>query len=136
MLVNNAGVTMMKRTTTPDGLETTFAVNHLGYFLLTGLLLPRLRAAAPGARIVNVASDAHRWGALDFDDLQNERAYKAMKVYGQSKTANILFTRELARRLEGSGVSANALHPGAIATRLGRGSGRWSTCSRARSASS
>lgn len=125
VLVNNAGVTMMTRTTTPDGLETTFAVNHLGYFLLTGLLLPRLRAAAPGARIVNVASDAHRWGALDLDDLQNEREYKAMKVYGQSKTANILFTRELARRLEGSGVSANALHPGAIATRLGRGSGRW-----------
>ena len=125
VLVNNAGVTMMTRTTTPDGLETTFAVNHLGYFLLTGLLLPRLRAAAPGARIVNVASDAHRWGALDFDDLQNEREYKAMKVYGQSKTANILFTHELARRLEGSGVSANSLHPGAIATRLGRGSGRW-----------
>ena len=125
VLVNNAGVTMMKRTTTPDGLETTFAVNHLGYFLLTGLLLPRLRAAAPGARIVNVASDAHRWGALDLEDLQNEREYKAMKVYGQSKTANILFTRELARRLEGSGISVNALHPGAVATRLGRGSGRW-----------
>jgi NAD(P)-dependent dehydrogenase (short-subunit alcohol dehydrogenase family) len=125
VLVNNAGVTMMKRTTTPDGLETTFAVNHLAYFLLTGLLLPRLRAAAPGARIVNVASDAHRWGALDLDDLQNEREYKAMKVYGQSKTANILFTRELAQRLEGSGVSVNALHPGAVATRLGRGSGRW-----------
>jgi NAD(P)-dependent dehydrogenase (short-subunit alcohol dehydrogenase family) len=123
VLVNNAGVTMMKRTTTPDGLETTFAVNHLAYFLLTGLLLPRLLVAAPGARIVNVASDAHRWGALDFDDLQNQREYKAMKVYGQSKTANILFTRELARRLEGSGVSVNALHPGAVATRLGRGSG-------------
>ncbi len=123
VLVNNAGVTMMKRTTTPDGFETTFAVNHLGYFLLTGLLLPRLRAAAPGARIVNVASDAHRWGVLDLADLQNEREYKAMKVYGQSKTANILFTRELARRLEGSGVTVNALHPGAVATRLGRGSG-------------
>jgi NAD(P)-dependent dehydrogenase (short-subunit alcohol dehydrogenase family) len=123
VLVNNAGVTMMKRTTTPDGYETTFAVNHLAYFLLTGLLLPRLRAAAPGARIVNVASDAHRWGVLDLDDLQNEREYKAMKVYGQSKTANILFTRELARRLEGSGVTVNALHPGAVATRLGRGSG-------------
>ena len=112
VLVNNAGVTMMKRTTTPDGYETTFAVNHLGYFLLTGLLLPRLRAAAPGARIVNVASDAHRWGALDFDDLQNEREYKAMKVYGQSKTANILFTRELARRLEGSGVTRERAPPG------------------------
>ena len=123
VLVNNAGVTMMKRTTTPDGFETTFAVNHLGYFLLTGLLLPRLRAAAPGARIVNVASDAHRWGPLDFDDLQNEREYKGLRVYGQSKTANLLFTRELARRLAGSGVTANALHPGAVATRLGRGSG-------------
>ena len=123
VLVNNAGVTMMKRTTTPDGYETTFAVNHLGYFLLTGLLLPRLRAAAPGARIVNVASDAHRWGPLDLADLQNEREYKAMKIYGQSKTANILFTRELARRLAGSGVTVNALHPGAVATRLGRGSG-------------
>lgn len=123
VLVNNAGVTMMRRTTTPDGFETTFAVNHLAYFLLTGLLLPRLRAAAPGARIVNVASDAHRWGALDFDDLQNEREYKGLKVYGRSKTANILFTRELARRLEGSGVTVNAVHPGAVATRLGRGSG-------------
>jgi NAD(P)-dependent dehydrogenase (short-subunit alcohol dehydrogenase family) len=123
VLVNNAGVTLMKRTTTPDGFETTFAVNHLSYFLLTGLLLPRLLAAAPDARIVNVASDAHRWGALDFDDLQNEREYRAMKVYGQSKTANILFTRELAGRLAGSGVSVNAVHPGAVATRLGRGSG-------------
>ena len=123
VLVNNAGVTLMKRTLTPDGYETTFAVNHLAYFLLTGLLLPRLRAAAPGARIVNVASDAHRWGPLDLDDLQNEREYKAMKVYGQSKTANILYTRELARRLVGSGVTVNALHPGAVATRLGRGNG-------------
>jgi NAD(P)-dependent dehydrogenase (short-subunit alcohol dehydrogenase family) len=90
---------------------------------MTGLLLPRLRAAAPAARIVNVASDAHRWGALDLDDLQNERQFKAMKVYGQSKTANLLFTRELARRLAGSGVTVNALHPGAVATRLGRGNG-------------
>jgi len=122
VLVNNAGVTMLKRTTTPDGLETTFAVNHLGYFLLTGLLLPRLRAGAP-ARIVNVASDAHRFGKLDLDDLQNEKGFAAMRVYGQSKTANILFTRELARRLEGTGVTVNALHPGAVATRLGRGNG-------------
>ena len=123
VLVNNAGVTLMKRTTTPDGLETTLAVNHLAYFLLTGLLLPRLLAAAPDARVVNVASDAHRWGPLDFDDLQNEREYKPLKVYGQSKTANVLFTRELARRLEGTGVAVNAVHPGAVATRLGRGSG-------------
>lgn len=123
VLVNNAGVTMMKRTTTPDGLETTFAVNHLAYFLLTGLLLPRLRASAPGTRIVNVASDAHRWGRLDFDDLQHEREYKGLTVYGRSKTANLLFTHELARRLEGSGITVNALHPGAVATRLGRGNG-------------
>jgi NAD(P)-dependent dehydrogenase (short-subunit alcohol dehydrogenase family) len=123
VLLNNAGVTMMKRSVTPDGYESTFAINHLGYFTLTGLLLPRLLAAAPDARIVNVASDAHRWGPLDLDDLQNEREYKAMKVYGQSKTANLLFTRELARRLGGSGVTVNALHPGAVATRLGRGSG-------------
>jgi NAD(P)-dependent dehydrogenase (short-subunit alcohol dehydrogenase family) len=125
VLLNNAGVTMMKRSVTPDGYESTFAINHLGYFTLTGLLLPRLLAAAPDARIVNVASDAHRWGALDFDDLQNEREYKGLKVYGQSKTANLLFTRELARRLDGSGVTVNALHPGAVATRLGRGSGPW-----------
>ena len=123
VLVNNAGVTLMKRSTTPDGFETTFAVNHLAYFLLTGLLLPRLFAAAPAARIVNVASDAHRWGPLDLDDLQNERAYKPMRVYGQSKTANLLWTRELARRLAGKGVTVNALHPGAVATRLGRGNG-------------
>jgi NAD(P)-dependent dehydrogenase (short-subunit alcohol dehydrogenase family) len=125
VLLNNAGVTLLKRTTTPDGLETTFAVNHLAYFLLTGLLLPRLLAAAPDARIVNVASDAHRAfrGELDFDDLQSEREYKGMRVYGRSKTANILFTTELARRLAGRGVTVNALHPGGVATRLGRGHG-------------
>jgi NAD(P)-dependent dehydrogenase (short-subunit alcohol dehydrogenase family) len=123
VLVNNAGVTLMKRSATPDGLETTFAVNHLAYFLLTGLLLPRLQAAAPGARIVNVASDAHRWGPLDFDDLQSEKSYSGLRVYGRSKTANLLFTQELARRLAGSGVTVNAAHPGAVATRLGRGSG-------------
>lgn len=123
VLLNNAGVTLMKRTTTPDGHETTFAVNHLAYFLLTGLLLPRLLAAAPDARIVNVASDAHRFGELDLDDLQSEREYKGMRVYGRSKTANVLFTTELARRLAGRGVTVNALHPGAVATRLGRGHG-------------
>ncbi|MEN8159600.1 MAG: SDR family oxidoreductase [Myxococcota bacterium] len=123
VLLNNAGVTLMRRSETQDGLETTFAVNHLAYFLLTGLLLPRILAAAPGARIVNVASDAHRFGALDFDDLQSERSYGGMRVYGRSKTANILFTVELARRLEGRGVTVNALHPGAVATRLGRGHG-------------
>ena len=124
VLVNNAGVVNLRRTVTADGLETTFAVNHLAYFLLTVLLLDRLRQSAP-ARIVNVSSDAHKFGQLDFDDLQNERHYRAMRVYGQSKLANILFTAELARRLAGSGVSANSLHPGAVATGLGKNNGGW-----------
>jgi retinol dehydrogenase 12 len=122
VLVNNAGVVNLRRVVTEDGLETTFAVNHLAYFQLTLLLLDRLRSAAP-ARVVNVASDAHKFGALDFSDLQNERRYRSMKVYGQSKSANILFTRELARRLAGSGVTVNCLHPGAVATRLGQQNG-------------
>jgi NAD(P)-dependent dehydrogenase (short-subunit alcohol dehydrogenase family) len=124
VLINNAGVVNLQRTLTADGLEATFAVNHLAYFLLTTLLLDRLRASAP-ARIVNVSSEAHRFGPLDFDDLQNERRYRTMKVYGQSKLANILFTAELARRLEGSGVTVNSLHPGAVATRLGTNNGAW-----------
>jgi NAD(P)-dependent dehydrogenase (short-subunit alcohol dehydrogenase family) len=122
VLVNNAGVANLRRETTPDGLEATFAVNHLAYFQLTLLLLERLRASAP-ARVVNVASDAHKFGRLDFDDLQSERRYRTMNVYGRSKTANILFTRELARRLEGAGVTVNCLHPGAVATRLGQQNG-------------
>jgi retinol dehydrogenase-12 len=122
VLVNNAGIVNLKRETTADGLEATFAVNHLAYFQLTMLLLERLRASAP-ARIVNVASDAHKFGALDMSDLQNERKYSSMKVYGQSKTANILFTRELARRLAGSGVTVNCIHPGAVATRLAQQNG-------------
>ena len=105
-----------------DGIETIFAVNHLAYFLLTQLLLDRLKASAP-ARIVNVASDAHKFGTLDFDDLGGERGYRSMRVYGQSKLANILFTRELARRLDGTGVTANCLHPGAVATGLGKNNG-------------
>lgn len=124
VLINNAGVVNLQRTLTADGLEATFAVNHLAYFLLTTLLLDRLRASAP-ARIVNVSSEAHRFGPLDFDDLQNERRYRTMRVYGQSKLANILFTAELARRLEGSGVTVNSLHPGAVATRLGTNNGAW-----------
>jgi len=114
----------LHRTVTADGLETTFAVNHLAYFLLTTLLLDRLRASAP-ARIVNVSSDAHKFAPIDFDDLQNERRYGVMRVYGQSKLANILFTVELARRLAGSGVTANSLHPGAVATGLGKNNGGW-----------
>jgi NAD(P)-dependent dehydrogenase (short-subunit alcohol dehydrogenase family) len=124
LLVNNAGIVNFRRETTPDGLEATFAVNHLAYFLLTELLLPALRDAAP-ARIVNVSSDAHRFGVLDFDDLQSERGYRWMRVYGRSKTANLLFTQELARRLAGSGVTVNCLHPGAVSTRLGHQHGWW-----------
>ena len=123
VLVNNAGVVNLSRTTTVDGFETTFAVNHLAYFLLTQLLLPLLERSAP-ARIVNVASDAHKFGRLDLDDLQSERSYRSMRVYGASKTANLLFTFELARRLAGSEVTVNALHPGAVATRLGHNNGR------------
>jgi retinol dehydrogenase-12 len=124
VLVNNAGVVNLERSVTPDGLETTFAVNHLAYFLFTLLLLDRLRESAP-ARIVNVSSDAHKLGPLDFDDLQSERRYSVMRVYGRSKLANILFTAELARRLAGSGVTVNSLHPGAVATGLGKNNGGW-----------
>jgi NAD(P)-dependent dehydrogenase (short-subunit alcohol dehydrogenase family) len=126
VLVNNAGVVNLHRTTTVDGIETVFAVNHLGYFLLSHLLLERLRSSAP-ARIVNVASDAHRFGKIDLDDLGHERRYRAMRVYGASKLANILFTYELARRLEATGVTVNCLHPGAVATRLGQNNGRVAT---------
>jgi NAD(P)-dependent dehydrogenase (short-subunit alcohol dehydrogenase family) len=122
VLVNNAGLVNLRRETTVDGFEAMFATNHLAYFLLTLLLLPRLRESAP-ARIVNVASEAHRFGALDLDDLQSERRFGAMRSYGRTKSANILFTRELARRLEGSGVTANCVHPGAVATRLGKNNG-------------
>lgn len=124
VLINNAGVVNLQRTTTVDGIETVLAVNHLAYFLLTNLLLDTLRRSDT-ARIVNVASDAHKFGPLDFDDLQNTRHYRAMRVYGQSKLCNILFTRELARRLAGSDVTVNAVHPGAVATGLGKNNGRW-----------
>lgn len=127
VLVNNAGLWMTERQLTPDGLETTFAVNHLGPFLLTHLLLPRLQESAP-ARIVNVASEGHRQGKLDFDDLQAERRFGKVRAYCDSKLANVLFTRELARRLEGTGVTANSLHPGVVHTNLGSNSSgpiRW-----------
>ncbi len=126
VLLNNAGVVNLKYATTPDGIESTFAVNHLAYFMLTVLLRERLQAA-PAARVVNVASDAHKFGRLDFDDLGNARRYRAMRVYGQSKLCNILFTYELARRLAGTRVTANCLHPGAVATRLGQNNGRIAT---------
>jgi NAD(P)-dependent dehydrogenase (short-subunit alcohol dehydrogenase family) len=122
VLMNNAGVFNLKREVTADGIETVFAVNHLSYFMLTLLLLDRIKQSAP-ARIVNVASGAHSRGTIDFDDLGGERRYRSMRIYGQSKLANILFTYELARRLEGSGVTANCAHPGAVATGLGANNG-------------
>lgn len=119
VLFNNAGVFMLQREETADGFEMTFAVNHLAYFLLTNLLLDRLRESAP-ARVVCTASGAHAYsgGRLDFDDLQSRKRFPAMKVYARSKLANILFTRELARRLEGTGVTANCFHPGFVGSNL------------------
>jgi NAD(P)-dependent dehydrogenase (short-subunit alcohol dehydrogenase family) len=123
ILINNAGLLNMSYSTTGDGIETVFAVNHLAYFLLTQLLLPRLKESQP-ARIVSVASDAHVWGrALNWDDLGHRRKYRAMRAYGQSKLANIMFTYELSRKLVGTGVTANCLHPGAVATRFGKNNG-------------
>lgn len=118
-LVNNAGALFYRRETTVDGLEMTFALNHLAPFLLTNLLLDRL-IATPDARVITVASMAHVGQSIPFDDLQHERTpYRSFQVYGQSKLANILFTYELARRLAGTGVTANALHPGFVATNFG-----------------
>ncbi len=122
VLINNHGVTLLRRSETPDGFESTFAINHLGYFHLTGLLLPKLRAAR-GARIVSVASEAHRFGALDLDDLHSRREFKPFRVYGKSKSANIHFTRELARRVAGPELTICCVHPGGVATNLGRGNG-------------
>jgi NAD(P)-dependent dehydrogenase (short-subunit alcohol dehydrogenase family) len=117
VLINNAGAMFSKREVTADGLEMTFAVNHMAYFVLTAGLSDRLKAT-PGARIASTASDAHKAGRLDFGDLQAEKSYSGFRVYGTSKLCNILFTRELARRLEGSGVTAVCLHPGFVATRF------------------
>jgi NAD(P)-dependent dehydrogenase (short-subunit alcohol dehydrogenase family) len=121
VLVNNAGLVLTDRRITEDGFEMTFGVNHLGHFLLTDLLRERLVASAP-ARVVVLASFAHRfaWRGLDFDDLMSERRYSGFDVYARSKLANILFTRELARRLDGTGVTANSLHPGYVASHFGR----------------
>ncbi len=121
VLVNNAGVVLSDRRETADGFEATLGINHLGPFVLTELLLQRIKDSAP-ARIVNVASTAHKGAGkgLDFDDLQSARAYSGMKVYSKSKLANIYFTTELARRLEGTGVTVNCLHPGTVATAYGR----------------
>jgi NAD(P)-dependent dehydrogenase (short-subunit alcohol dehydrogenase family) len=123
VLVNNAGAINGERKLSPDGIELTFATNHLAYFLLTELLLDVIKASAP-ARIVSVASEAHRTGKLDLDDLQYEkRSYAEMGAYGASKLANIAWNAELARRLEGTGVTANSLHPGVIATNFGQSGG-------------
>jgi NAD(P)-dependent dehydrogenase (short-subunit alcohol dehydrogenase family) len=121
VLVNNAGAVLSERKLTEDGFEATFGVNHLGHFLLTELLVERLKQSAP-ARIINVASVAHRFvpGGFSFADPQFERRrYRGAAAYNQSKLANILFTMELARRLAGTGVTANALHPGAVASEFG-----------------
>lgn len=123
VLVNNAGLIVSERALTEDGRETTFAVNHLGYFLLTDLLRPKLEASAP-ARVVNVASEAHRSGHLDFENLDGERSFGGWDAYCRSKLANVLFTYELARRLDGTGVTANCLHPGVVGTNFAH-SGPW-----------
>ena len=124
VLLNNAGLINTRRVETEDGFEETLAVNHFAPFLLTGLLLPAILDAAPGARIVNVASDAHSFvKGMDFDDMQAQQRYKTFPVYGRSKLANILFTRSLAARLEGRGVTVNCLHPGAVSTNIGKQNG-------------
>jgi len=117
-LVNNAGAIFTRRETTADGFERTWALNHLAYFLLTHELLDLLKASAP-ARIVSVASAMHHGGAIAFDNLQGEKSYGGVRAYSQSKLANILFTYALARRLQGTGVAANCLHPGGVATAFG-----------------
>lgn len=118
VLINNVGGFYMKRMETVDGIELTWALNHLAYFLLTDLLLDMLTVNAP-ARIINVSSNAHFGGGINFDDLQGKRFYIGWLAYAQSKLANVLFTFELARRLDGSGVTANVLHPGFVATGFG-----------------
>ncbi|KIL50996.1 SDR family oxidoreductase [Jeotgalibacillus campisalis] len=118
VLVNNAGVVSLKRELTEDGFESQLGINHLGHFLLTNLLLEHLKKAE-AARIVIVSSGAHKWGKMDFDDPHFEKGYNVAKGYGRSKLANILFTKALAKRLEGTNVTVNAVHPGAVATNLG-----------------
>ncbi|HKB26130.1 MAG TPA: SDR family oxidoreductase [Methylomirabilota bacterium] len=122
VLINNAGALFGSRHVTEDGLELTFATNHMAYFVLTAGLHERLRASVP-ARVISTASDAHQGTRLDFDDLQSANGYRGFKVYGRSKLCNILFTRELARRWADAGITANCLHPGFVATRFGDQSG-------------
>ena len=119
VLINNAGLVLRERRITPDGCEHVFALNHLAPFLLTNLLLPKLTASAP-ARVVTVTSDAHSAARLDLSDPNLERGWDSWRSYANSKLANILFTRELARRLDGTGVTANCAHPGVVRTGFGR----------------
>ena len=122
VLVNNAGVFLPKRIQTVDGLESTFATNHLGHFLLTNLLLDLLKKCAP-SRIINLTSSAHRGTEMTFDDLQGEKKYSGYHAYSQSKLANVLFTYQLAKMLEGTGVTVNCLHPGVVRTGFGKDQG-------------
>jgi len=122
LLINNAGVYLTKRSESEDGLESTFAINHLGPFLLTSLLVDILKASAP-SRIVNVTSDAHKGAKIDFDDLQGEKRFSGWQAYGQSKLAMILFTHELAKKLEGTGVTVNSAHPGVARTNFAKNNG-------------
>ena len=122
VLANNAGLVQSKRTETADRIETTLAVNHLAPFLLTNLLLDRLKQSAP-SRVITVSSEAQRWGDMDFDDLQSTQKYRGFPVYGMTKLANIMFTYELAERLKGTFVTANCLHPGAVGTNFGKNNG-------------
>ena len=120
VVINNAGLMLSERRQTEEGLEQTLGINHVGHFLLTDLLLDRIKASAP-ARIINVSSKAHtQAGGLDFDDPMGEKSYDGFKAYSRSKLANVLFTQELAERLEGSGVTVNSLHPGVVASGFAR----------------
>ncbi len=119
VLANNAGLVQSKRTETSDGIETTLAINHLAPFLLTNLLLDRLKQSAP-SRVITDSSEAQRWGNMDFDDLQSTQKYRGFPVYGMTKLANIMFTYELAEILKGTYVTANCLHPGAVSTNFGK----------------
>ena len=124
ILINNAGAYFDQRIVNEEGFESTFALNHLNYFVLTNNLLPLLRQAS-SARIINVASEAHRGVTLEFDDLQGERGYSGFRAYQKSKLANILFTNQLARRLKGEKVTTNSLHPGFVASKFGHNNSGW-----------
>ena len=119
VLVNNAGVFLPRRVITVDGFEATFATNHLGHFLLTNLLLDMLEASAP-SRVINMTSDAHKGARIDFEDLMGEKKFSGYKAYGQSKLANVLFTYQLTKLQEGTGVTVNCLHPGVVRTGFGK----------------